>query len=65
MRRYGVTGAYEQLKALTRGNDGITRESLQRFIQGLTGIPDQERERLLAMSPGSYTGKAAELARKI
>jgi adenylosuccinate lyase len=65
MRRYGVTGAYEQLKALTRGKDRITRESLHRFIQGLTGIPDQERERLLAMSPGTYTGKAAELARKI
>jgi len=65
MRRYGVTGAYEQLKALTQGKDGITRESLHRFIRALTGIPDQERERLLAMSPGSYTGKAAELARKI
>ncbi|HEY0335692.1 MAG TPA: adenylosuccinate lyase [Burkholderiales bacterium] len=65
MRRYGVTGAYEQLKALTRGKDGITRESLHRFIAGLPGIPEQERDRLLAMSPASYTGKAAELAGKI
>ena len=65
MRRYGVTGAYEQLKDLTRGKEGITRESLHRFINGLTGIPQAERERLLELTPASYTGKAAELARKI
>jgi adenylosuccinate lyase len=65
MRRYGVTGAYEQLKTLTRGKEGITRESLHRFIEGLSGIPEGERERLLAMTPGSYTGKAVELARSI
>src|SRR5688500_1317081 len=63
MRRYGVSGAYEQLKELTRGNEGITRESLHRFIKSLTGIPAGERERLLAMTPASYTGDAARLAR--
>jgi adenylosuccinate lyase len=65
MRRYGVTGAYEQLKELTRGKEGITRESLHRFIESLSAIPDTERKRLLLMTPASYTGKAAELARKI
>ena len=65
MRRYGVSGAYEQLKALTRGKDGITRESLHRFIAGLSGIPEAERKRLLALTPAAYIGKAAELARKI
>jgi adenylosuccinate lyase len=65
MRRYGVSGAYEQLKELTRGKEGITRESLHAFIKGLTGIPGAERQRLLAMTPGSYTGKAAELARRL
>jgi adenylosuccinate lyase len=65
MRRYGVSGAYEQLKELTRGKEGITRESLHRFIEGLSGIPDAERKRLLALTPASYIGKAAELARKI
>jgi adenylosuccinate lyase len=64
MRRYGVTGAYEQLKELTRGQR-ITRESLQRFISGLSGIPEAERKRLLALTPATYTGNAAELARKI
>jgi adenylosuccinate lyase len=65
MRRYGVSGAYEQLKALTRGREGITRESLHEFIRNLAGIPEAERKRLLALTPASYTGKAAELARKI
>ncbi|HEY3177960.1 MAG TPA: adenylosuccinate lyase, partial [Casimicrobiaceae bacterium] len=32
MRRYGLPEPYEQLKALTRGKSGITRESLQTFV---------------------------------
>ena len=51
MRRYGVAGAYEQLKALTRGKEGITREALHEFIKGLSGIPEAERKRLLALTP--------------
>jgi adenylosuccinate lyase len=65
MRRYGMIGAYEQLKELTRGKGGMTRETLHHFIEGLSGIPAAERERLLALTPSTYTGKAAELARKI
>ena len=65
MRRYGMTGAYEQLKTLTRGRDGITREALHDFIIGLSGIPEAERKRLLALTPASYIGKAAELAKRI
>ena len=63
MRRHGLPEPYEQLKALTRGK-GITRESLQQFIGGLA-IPDAERARLLALTPWTYTGKAAELAKRI
>ena len=63
MRRYGLPEPYEQLKALTRGK-GITRESLQQFI-GQLAIPEAERQRLLALAPWTYTGKAAELARRI
>ena len=65
MRRYNVSGAYEQLKELTRGKAGINRESLAVFINGLAGIPDAEKTRLLALTPASYIGKAAELAKKI
>ena len=63
MRRYGLPNPYEQLKELTRGK-AITRESMQAFIRGLD-LPPAERERLLALTPGSYTGKAAELARRL
>jgi adenylosuccinate lyase len=65
MRRYAVTGAYEQLKELTRGKGGMTREILHQFIRGLSAVPEAERERLLALTPASYIGKAAELARKV
>ena len=64
MRRYGVSGAYEQLKDLTRGKDGITREALHAFIKTLA-IPAAEKKRLLALTPATYIGKAAELAKKI
>ena len=43
---------------------GITREGLHAFIQGLK-IPEGEKQRLLAMTPWSYVGKAAELAKRI
>ena len=63
MRRYQVPQAYERLKALTRGK-GITREALHTFIATLE-IPPVERERLLAMTPATYTGLAAVLARRL
>ena len=64
MRRYGVANPYEQLKELTRGKGGINRDTLHAFINGLA-IPDEEKTRLKAMTPASYTGMAAELARQI
>jgi len=64
MRRYGVANPYEQLKALTRGKGGITRETLQQFIADLN-IPEEEKNRLLAMTPRNYIGKASALARRI
>ncbi|MDP1558129.1 MAG: adenylosuccinate lyase [Nitrosomonas sp.] len=64
MRRYGVPNPYEQLKALTRGKDGITKETLQEFIEGLE-IPETGKKHLLEMTPQNYIGKAAELARRI
>ncbi len=63
MRGYGLPNPYEQLKELTRGK-GITQEGLKQFIQQLD-LPEQEKARLLAMTPASYIGKAAELAKRI
>jgi adenylosuccinate lyase len=62
MRRFGVPQPYERLKALTRGK-GITREALHAFIAALP-IPAAERAALLALTPATYLGKAAELARR-
>ncbi|SCK16663.1 adenylosuccinate lyase [Vogesella sp. LIG4] len=64
MRRYGVPNPYEQLKELTRGKDGITRDTLAAFIKGLE-IPEAEKSRLLELTPAGYVGKAEELARRI
>jgi len=64
MRRYGVPEPYEQLKALTQGKTNITREALHAFIRDLA-IPEQERQRLLQLTPWSYTGLAARLAHEI
>ena len=63
MRRYGIENPYEQLKELTRGK-GITREALQTFIQNLA-IPEDEKARLLQMTPANYIGIAAQLARQV
>lgn len=64
MRRYGVPNPYEQLKALTRGKTGIDHATLQQFIAQLA-IPPAEKERLLQLSPSSYTGLAVYLAKNI
>jgi adenylosuccinate lyase len=62
MRRFGIDNPYEQLKELTRGK-AVTREVIGEFIMRLE-IPAADRERLLAMTPANYLGKAAELARR-
>ncbi len=64
MRRYGVANPYEQLKALTRGRTGMTRESLHAFIDGLA-LPPDAKARLKALSPATYTGLAAALAKRV
>ncbi len=63
MRRHGVPNPYEQLKELTRGRS-ISAEDLARFVDSLD-IPAEARERLRALTPALYIGKAAELARRV
>ncbi len=63
MRRHGLPEPYEQLKKFTRGQP-MTRELMQGFIAALA-LPADEKSRLLAMTPGSYTGAAASLARRV
>jgi adenylosuccinate lyase len=63
MRRHGLPNPYEQLKALTRGQ-GITAESMRAFVSGLD-LPADAKQSLLDMTPGTYTGLAARLARDV
>jgi adenylosuccinate lyase len=60
MRRYNVPNAYERLKEATRGKV-VHKEDLHALIASLD-IPAADKERLLAMTPGSYIGMAVELA---
>ncbi len=63
MRRHGLPNPYEQLKALTRGQ-GITEASMRQFIATLD-LPADVKQRLIDMTPATYTGLAARLARDI
>ena len=63
MRRYGVAGAYEKLKEVTRGKT-VSPEALHALIRSLD-IPESEKTRLLAMTPASYVGLAAPLAKRV
>lgn len=64
MRRYGVDSPYEKLKDLTRGTR-VTAEGMQAFVQGLADeIPDDAKDELLKLTPHTYVGNAAEMARK-
>jgi adenylosuccinate lyase len=63
MRRHGVPEAYEKLKALSRGQR-LERRELAAFIKALP-IPAEAKKRLLSLTPATYTGLAAELARRV
>ena len=62
MRAHRIPGSYEKLKALTRGKGGISRDELHAFIRSLP-LSEAARDRLLALTPASYTGLAERLAR--
>ena len=63
MRRYGSEDAYEQLKALTRGQR-LTEADLRAFVEGLD-LPTEAKARLAALRPGDYTGLAGHLAKTL
>ena len=60
MRKAGIEAPYEKLKELTRGKDGITRDTLKAFIEGLE-LDASDKQRLLKMTPASYIGRAVQI----
>ncbi|MDH3221322.1 MAG: adenylosuccinate lyase [Gammaproteobacteria bacterium] len=63
MRRYGIDQPYEKLKALTRGRR-LDAAAIRQFVESLD-IPDAARQDLLALTPATYIGNAAQQARKL
>ena len=63
MRKAGLENPYERLKDLTRGAR-VTGARLIEFVDGLE-LSDEDRARLRALTPHTYTGHAARLAREI
>ena len=59
MRKYGIEKPYEKLKELTRGKDGINESTIRAFIETL-GIPMEDKQRLLDLTPAAYIGRATE-----
>lgn len=62
LRAAGVSGAYEQLKLITRGKE-ITKETFGNWVENLS-IDPSTKEKLRAMSPLTYTGMAEEIAER-
>jgi len=63
MRRHGVPDAYDKLKAISRGKR-LDRRQLAAFVKSLP-IPPEAKKRLLALTPGKYTGLATALAKRV
>ena len=59
MRKHGIEGAYEKLKAMTRGKS-VTRADVQKLVKSLK-IPAADKNRLLKLTPETYVGLAEEL----
>ena len=55
LRRESYPQPYEALKALTRGNQSITEESIKSFIKDLN-VSDDIKKELNAITPHNYIG---------
>ncbi|MBR4603366.1 MAG: adenylosuccinate lyase [Kiritimatiellae bacterium] len=63
MRKVGMDRPYERLKELTRGRR-VTVETMRDFIAALP-LPEEDKARLAALSPATYTGIAETLAKSV
>lgn len=59
LRKYKVSGAYERLKALSRGKK-LTENEIHMFVKQLK-ISAEDKKRLLELTPATYTGLAVKL----
>ncbi|MEA3362335.1 MAG: adenylosuccinate lyase [Thermodesulfobacteriota bacterium] len=59
MRKAGIEKPYEKLKELTRGQT-INQDTIRNFVEGLDLKP-ADKQRLLEMTPASYSGMADKI----
>ena len=60
LRRENFPNPYEALKELTRGNEGITKLTMHKFIDKLK-VPKNVKDELKAITPENYTGIIPEI----
>ena len=63
MRKAGIEKPYEKLKDLTRGQE-INKETIRAFIETLA-LEEDDKQRLLDMTPASYVGNAEDVVSKL
>lgn len=63
MRKAGIEKPYEKLKELTRGRT-INDQTIRDFIEKLN-LGEEDKKRLLQMTPSSYTGMADEIVERL
>ena len=61
MRKVGMDHPYERLKELTRGRR-VNAEIMREFVKSLP-LPEADRKRLMKLTPSTYVGLAAKLAK--
>jgi adenylosuccinate lyase len=63
MRKAGIEKPYEKLKELTRGKT-IDQAAIHDFIKSLE-LAEEDKARLLKMTPASYIGLAVQIAEEL
>lgn len=63
MRKHGHANSYDKLKAITRGK-AIGEEEIRSFIESVD-LPEEDKKRLLALTPSQYVGIGASLVKHI
>ena len=61
LRKNKVQDAYEKLKALSRGKN-LTQSDLQEFVSTLQ-IPESDKQKLMHLTPETYTGLAEQIVK--
>lgn len=64
IRKAGIENPYEKLKEFTRGHE-VGKADMQKFIGSLELNNEGDQKRLAELTPTTYTGMAAQLAREV